>query len=185
MKAKELLHIEELFKANYKLLINYACKYVFNKSVADDIIQDVFMSVWVNRANIDFETTNIKSYLYKAVRNRCLNHIQSVKSSIALNIEDVDFLIQKEIFSGNPYDDLLLNDLEHEIWNSVNSLPPQCKKIFIYSRMHHLKNKEIASMLSISEKAVEKQITKALHEIREHLIKVNLLSVLFYLYYHL
>jgi len=182
---KDLLLIEELFKSHYKPLINYACKYVFNKSAADDVIQDVFMSVWINRANIDFETGNIKSYLYKAVRSRCLNYIQSVKDSMALNIDDVGFMIQKEIFSDKPSDGLLLDDLEREIERSIESLPPQCKKIFLYSRVNHLKNKEIASMLDISEKAVEKQITKALSEIRKHLAKLNLLSTLFFLFYHM
>lgn len=183
MITKDLSLIEELFKTHYKSLINYACKYVFNKSVADDVIQDVFMSVWINRENIDFETKYIKSYLFKAVRSRCLNYIQSVKDSLSLNIDDVSFIIQKEIFSGRAYDNLLLEDLEREIANSIDSLPPQCKKIFIHSRVDHLKNKEIAGMLGISEKAVEKQITKALSEIRKHLIKVNLLSALFFLYY--
>lgn len=179
----DLLLIEGLFKTHYKPLINYACKYVFNKSVADDVIQDVFMSIWVNKDNIDFETKYIKSYLYKAVRSRCLNYIQSVRDSIPLSSDDVAFLIQKEVFSGRPYDGLMLDDLEREIGNCIESLPPQCKKIFVYSRGQNLRNKEIAAMLNISEKAVEKQITKALSEIRKHLIKVNLLSALFFFFY--
>ena len=55
-------------------------------------------------------------------------------------------------------------------------LSPQCKKVFLLSRKNNLKNKEIAELLNISEKTVEKHITKALTEIRTHLIDMGLMS---------
>lgn len=177
----ELSVFEEMFNEHYSSLINYACKYVLRKSIAEDILQEVFMSMWIKKETIDFETRIIGPYLYKAVRNRCLNYLQSVKDTISLHGEDVDFLIQKEVFE-TPHELLSLKDLERELQQCIESLPPQCKKVFVYSRHHHLKNKEIALMLNISEKTVEKHITKALIQIRQHLTELNLLSVLFFLY---
>lgn len=166
-------------------MVGYACTYVYNKAVADDIIQDIFLSVWINRDKIDLQSKHIKSYLYKAVHNRCLNYIQSIKESLALRLDDVNFLIQKEIFSDKPYEKLFLDDLQHEIEKCVANLPPQCKKVFIYSRVKNLKNKEIAELLNISEKAVEKQTTKALSEIRLHLTNAKLLSALLVLFHQM
>ncbi len=171
---------EEMFYQHYSSLIDYACKYVIRKSIAEDILQEVFMSMWVNKETIDFETKSIEPYLYRAVRNRCLNYLQSVKDTIPLHGEDVDFLIQHAVFE-TPHESLSLQDLERELQRCVESLSPQCRKVFEYSRYHNLKNKEIAIVLGISEKAVEKHITKALTQIRLHLIELNLLSLLFFL----
>lgn len=180
-KTNELLIFEEMFHQHYSSLVNYACKYVLRKSAAEDILQEVFMSMWINKETIDFETKSIEPYLYRAVRNRCLNYLQSLKDSIPLHGEDIDFLIQKEVFE-TPDESLSLKDLERELQKCIELLPPQCKKVFVYSRHDQLKNKEIALMLDISEKTVEKHITKALTQIRQHLAELNLLSVLFFLY---
>lgn len=182
---KDLSEVEILFREHYPSLVNYVCTYVYNKSVADDIIQDVFLSIWINRDKIDTQSKYIKSYLYKAVRNRSLNYIQSVKDSLPFRIDDIDFLIQKQIFADKPYDNLLVDDLQQEIKKCINNLPPQCKKVFLYSRVNNIKNKEIATQLNISEKTVEKHITKALSEIRLHLSKANLLSTLVFLFHQI
>lgn len=178
-------HLElfkELFQIHHQHLINFACKYVRNKQVAEDILQDVFMSMWINKDNIDFEHQQIKPYLYKSVYNRCINYIKSLKESLPINPDDIDYLIQREIVEEKEFDFLFLQDLEKEINYSISLLPPQCKKVFTYSRKNLLKNKEIAELLGISEKAVEKHITRALLEIRKHLIKMNLLSALFFIF---
>jgi RNA polymerase sigma-70 factor (ECF subfamily) len=84
----------------------------------------------------------------------------------------------------NQEQSLLLKELETEIANFVETLPPQCKKIFILSRTHGLKHREIAEQLGISIKAVEKQIGKALSELRIHLQKKDLLFII-YLFHRL
>ena len=94
----------------------------------------------------------------------------------------MDFLIQCEVVSEKPFEMLLLKDLEKELSVSIDALPPQSKKVFIYSRKHGLKNREIAELLNISEKAVEKHMTKALKKIRDHLKELDLLSVLYILF---
>jgi len=180
---KDELHIfEELFQKHYSSLLQYACKFILNKSIAEDILQEVFISVWINKKNIDFESESIKSYLFTSVRNKSLNYIESIKKALPFDKYDIDYLIQKEIFSYDPDDNLAFEELETEIKKCVDTLSPQCKKIFTYSRYKNLKNKEIAILLGITEKAVERQITKALTEIRKHLIKLNLLSLLFFIY---
>lgn len=173
METKYHLVFEKLFQAHYSNLMGYACKYTFSKSAAEDILQDVFMSMWMNRDGIDFSRGDIKSYLYRSVHNRCINYVKSVKATLPLSSNQVDFLIHREVVGEIAFNHLSLHDLEDQIRSCVEKLPPQCKEIFMCSRSLGLKNKEIAELLHISEKAVEKQITKALKEIRISLKNSN------------
>jgi RNA polymerase sigma-70 factor (ECF subfamily) len=104
------------------------------------------------------------------------------------SLEDLnESLIVENYLSAHMQDQeqsLLLKELETEIAGFVETLPPQCKKIFILSRTHELKNREIAEQLQISIKTVEKQITKALSGLRKHLQEKDLLFII-YLFHNL
>ena len=71
-----------------------------------------------------------------------------------------------------------MKELEEEIMSYINTLPPQCRKVFMLSRSYGLKNREIAEQLDISIKAVEKQISKALYGLKEHLVQKDLFPLL-------
>ena len=81
-------------------------------------------------------------------------------------------------YMQNSEQSLLLKELEEEILSYINTLPPQCHKIFMLSRSYGLKNREIAEQLDISVKAVEKQISKALAGLKEHLVQKDLYPLL-------
>ena len=154
----------------------YALGVVKEKEVAEDIVQDVFMALWINRDKIDFEEP-IKPYLYRATYNRSINYLNSVSVQRRVDHADMlDELIDREILSYNQHDNLLLKEIEEEITSFVGTLPEQRKRVFLLSREENLKNKEIALRLNISEKAVEKHITKALSDIRTHLTETGLMS---------
>lgn len=146
--ANEFYTFEKIFYEYYCPLVNYACKYVFRKSIAEDILQDIFIQIWLNRGKIDFETRSISPYLYRAVHNRCINYLQSIKEVPLLQAEDIDVLIQKEVFEM-PNNSLSIKDLERELQQSIMSLPPQCKKVFIYSRHYNLRIKILHLCLAL------------------------------------
>lgn len=169
------IHIESLFKSlfleYYEALCYYACKYVNDTDVSQDLVQDVFFDLWKKRDTIDFAEP-IKPYLYKATYNKSIDHIRQTRLRNEKLEEPepgsfLDFYINNMI--SNAEEELHLKDISREINNCIDNLPPQCKKIFNLSRQTGLKNKEIAEKLDISIKAVEKQISKALNEIRNHL----------------
>ena len=138
------------------------------------------MALWVNRNEIDFEEP-VKPYLYRATYNRSINHLNSVLVQRRVDHTDnLDELIDYEILSYNQHDNLLLKEIEEEISSFVKTLPEQRKKVFLLSREENMKNKEIAFLLNISEKTVEKHITKALSDIRTHLTQTGLMSGLIY-----
>lgn len=165
----EFVLFQKLFEDYFRSLVTYSYRYVNDWSVGEDIVQDVFMALWINRDKIDFEEP-IKPYLYRATYNRSINYLNSVSVQRRVDHADMlDELIDREILSYNQHDNLLLKEIEEEITSFVGTLPEQRKRVFLLSREENLKNKEIAFRLNISEKAVEKHITKALSDIRTHL----------------
>lgn len=169
---------EELFQLYYRQLLMYAYKFVNDRYTAEDIVQDVFLTLWNKREELDFEES-IKPYLYKLTYNRAINYMNSYAVQQRLeNTEDLDFQISMEVSDSDPYETLLLKDITDLIDSFIETFPPQRKKVFLLSRKDGLKYKEIAALFDISEKAVEKHISKALTDIRQYLIDSGIIFVL-------
>ena len=168
--VQDFAALETLFKRFYKPLRAYAFRFVNDKDLSEDIVQDVFYELWKRRESIRFEDESVKSYLFKAVYTHALNALDKKQQDVyPLKPErETDILDQS----------LLLKELEEEIMSYINTLPPQCHKIFMLSRSYGLKNREIAEQLNISIKAVEKQISKALSGLKEYLIQRDLFPLL-------
>lgn len=177
-RASDVSLFQELFGSYFQSLVTYAFRFVNDWQAAEDITQDVFMALWVKKEDIDFDQP-VKPYLYRAVYNRSINYLNSALMQKRIEgVDTIDELINQEILSYNQHDALLLKEITAEINNFVETLPPQCRNVYKLSREENLKNKEIAARLDISEKAVEKHITKALTEIRNHLVHLDILSML-------
>lgn len=169
--------LEALFKRFYKPLRAYAFRFVDDKDLAEDIVQDVFFELWQRREDIRFGDEGVKSYLFKAVYTHSLNALsKKIRSICSLEPASEPDILDQYILSSmqNSEQSLLLKELESEILSYIKSLPPQCHKIFMLSRSYGLKNREIAEQLEISIKAVEKQISKALYGLREYLARKDL-----------
>ncbi|MBC5632924.1 RNA polymerase sigma-70 factor [Parabacteroides hominis] len=177
-RAGDISLFRQLFDAYFQSLATYAYRFVNDWQTAEDIIQDVFMALWEKKEEIDFDNP-IKPYLYRAAYNRSINYLNSALVQKRIEGADtIDELINQEILSYNQHDTLLLKEITDEINRFVDTLPPQCRKVYKLSREKNLRNKEIAACLEISEKAVEKHISKALSEIRNHLVRLDILSIL-------
>ncbi|MDR0431238.1 MAG: RNA polymerase sigma-70 factor [Tannerellaceae bacterium] len=168
--------IEALFKSRYKPLRAYAYRFVNDKYMAEDIVQDVFLELWARRDSIRFHDTEaVRAWLFTSVYHRSINALMRKRPDKQLTLDHVQEAKTVESFL-NPYiqnqeESLILKELDHEIAGFIKTLPPQCKKVFTLSRSTGLKNIEIAEQLGISIKAVEKQIGKALRELKNHLKK--------------
>lgn len=154
-----------LFQYYYSGLCAYAETIVREEEVAEDIVQELFVKIWINSKKISVNGS-LKSYLFTAVRNRCFDFLkhQNVKSrSARLNhgIGDVD--------ESTPENWLVESELRDIIENSITKLAPRCREIFMMSRFDGLKNQEIADKLGLSKRTVELQITNALKALRKDL----------------
>ncbi|MDR2914414.1 MAG: RNA polymerase sigma-70 factor [Tannerella sp.] len=165
-----------LFNTYYQPLVAYAYKIVNDHQEAEDIIQDVFLSLWINKDTFNYDQP-IKPYLFKAVYNRSINYLKARKPSIDITASDAGQLLSDEIISSHQEESLLLKETSEQIKNFIETLPAQCKKIFKLSRISGLKNKEIAKTLNISKKTVESHISKALKDLRTHLKAIGIMSL--------
>lgn len=152
---------EELFEAYYRPLAIFAMKYVGDLEIAKEIVQDFFVHLYENRRALVI-TTSLKSYLYRSIRNRCLNHLKHSE----LVRQHMSVLGQAYSSEEDPETRILETELENRIFQIVEGLPPRCREIFILSRVKGIKNKEIAAKLDISIRTVETQISLALKELR-------------------
>jgi RNA polymerase sigma-70 factor, ECF subfamily len=158
---------EQLFRDYYKLMLQYALRYINDQDAASDIVQEVFLSLWKMRDNFTPHST-MKSYLLSAVYYRSLNYLKHEKAQILEITKDGDLSSLDEfrvycIDKGSDLKDpLIINESIGILKDAINELPDQCRRAFILSRKLGLKNKEIADFLGISIKVVEKHISKAL-----------------------
>ena len=149
------IEFEKLYKRFQPSLVSYAYYITKNNEESVELVNDVFLSVWDKRNRLKFDES-LKTYLYTAVKNRSINYIK--KQKLIKSYDD-----QLEMFSEFEADQSLLEKEHYVIVQQImNDLPAKCKQVFAMSRIDQLSNKEIASLLDISIKTVEAQITKAL-----------------------
>jgi RNA polymerase sigma-70 factor (ECF subfamily) len=163
---------ESLFIRNFESLCLFVYSYIPDIEVAKDIVQDTFVSLWQNRDK--YQTTN--TLLYTVAKNKSIDYLKANDQTKIL--KGIHFDITTNLPQANNDEESELSEIAEEIWKYVETLPTQCKKIFILSRLDNLKNREIANQLDISIKAVEKQITKALNLIRLHLQERDILFII-------
>ncbi|WP_029905638.1 RNA polymerase sigma-70 factor [Prevotella sp. 10(H)] len=182
-EVKDLVLLERLFNQYYKQLRAYAFRFVNDPDLSEDIVQDTFFELWQRRHSIHFQDDAVKSYLFTAVYHRSLNVLkQKLRDAYPLKSGKENEYLEQYLSSyiQTSEQSLLLKELEQEINIFIKTLPPQCHKVFTLSRTYGLKNREIAEQLSISIKAVEKHISKALFGLKEYLIKKGLFPILIF-----
>ncbi len=168
---------EALFREYFSPLTYYAIRYVKDDDMAKEIVQTVFLSLWERRYELHSDTP-LRSYLFRAVHNRCMNYLRDKAKFHSKDITEIDYLLKLEMDGSDNYE---LHELEVRIINEVNQLPPNCGRIFRLSRFEGKKYKEIAMELGVSVKTVEAQMSKALMILREKLKDFLLLIIFFVL----
>ena len=172
LKKKELKAYEEIFFRYHGRLVLFARKFTGDLTIAQDIVQDAFLTLWEKSETITINDSP-KAYLFQAVKNKALNynrHLQ-VKQSFRENLISKIAAAEKTICSdfNDPFYSLLEQEMEQKIELLIDSMPEKCREVFKMSRQDHLKNKEIADKMGISVKMVEKYISKALQILRTEL----------------
>ncbi len=153
---------EQLFRQYYTSLCRYAYSIVKDLDDAEEVVQTVFVTIWEKR--LDFEINlSLKSYLYRAVHNHCLNRLKHNKIKEA-HQEYVGYFGEQHYEAVTEV--IERNELEIKIKDAIEKLPEQCKIIFKLSRFDELKYQEIANQMGLSIKTIENQIGKALKIMR-------------------
>lgn len=163
----EFAAFEHLFKQYYEPLCRHAMSYSYDAAYAEDVVSDVFARIWERRNQLNIDVS-VKSYLYRAVSNQCIDVLRnSYHKRVVLtdNFESLNTAEKSDI-------GLLpeTRELTDKIENAIRALPKQCGIIFRLSRDAGLKYQDIAKKLGISVKTVETQMSRAFKSLRVALL---------------
>lgn len=166
--------VEVLFRNYYPALCKSLYRILKDVSLAEDIVQEVFLKVWDKRHSIELNEAS-QAYLYHSCYNTALNFLKQQKPSDELG------RLEETLSNGEDAEKALsFLETESMILQAIEALPPQTRRVFSLSRFEELSYKEIALRLEISIKSVEKHMGIALQRLRENL-KEYLYAILIFL----
>lgn len=167
IQAKDTHSFETYYKEHYKYFILGACNYVKDAGLAQEIVNDVFVKIWEDSAKIRIGSS-LKAYIYRAVINSSLN-VMDQNKRIRQEQKAFSHLLEETIELRQMEE----NELKLRLYQAIDQLPEQCRKVFRMSRFEDLKQQEIADQLGISIKTVKNHITHALKQLNEVLSNWN------------
>lgn len=159
----------KLYEKYWARLYVSAYNLLRNQSTAEDIIQEIFVTLWMKRAEIRVD--NLNAYLYTAVRFQVLKAIRDGKCNT-----DLADQLNKLSTPSTAESTLNMAEINQRLEESIAMLPLRCREIFILSRKEHLTTVQISKRLNLSLKTIENQMTIALRR-----IKANMGDLLFWL----
>jgi len=151
---------EVLFHELNPRLIKFCTLYVHYQQVAEEIVSDVFVKCWMDRAQMK-EVLKPETYLFIAVKNHALNYNKRFSSMQIVNIDD-HFGGSQLINSSSPEMELEKKELFFQMDQAIASLPKQCGIIFRLVKENGMKYKEVGEILGISHRTVHTQMLRAM-----------------------
>lgn len=152
---------KQFFEEHYDRYLSFARGLLHDEMAAEDAVQEAFTRLWVRRESID-PTRSVNNFLLVIIRNIIYNYLRlrynARRSDVPLpDVADASARIE---------DRYIMAEMEHRVEQIIDQMPPQRRKIFMMSRQEHLTNAEIARLLNISQRTVEKHIEQALRQLR-------------------
>ncbi|MBQ8529936.1 MAG: RNA polymerase sigma-70 factor [Parabacteroides sp.] len=170
MEKQNRYSFDQLYFDYKSRFIRFACTYVGDETVAEDITVDSLIYYWENREKLASDS-NVPAYILTVIKHKCLNYLQRLRR----HEEAIEYLKDCDTWelnlriatleACNP-EKLFSNELQSLVAKALKELPEQTREIFIRSRYRNQSHKEIAAALGISVKTVEFHITKALKVLR-------------------
>lgn len=153
-----------IFRRYYAPSVRFCFRFVADEDVAAEIVQDLFVKLWMNREKLNINT-NFESYLLRAVRNSAITYINKERSHAETNLK----VYSDQSESVDPSEELQSKNLEHSYQAVLAAMPEKRREVFLASRFDGLKYNEIAEKLGISVKTVEAHMHAAFKQLREGL----------------
>jgi RNA polymerase sigma-70 factor (ECF subfamily) len=172
LKQQELGAFEEIYLRYWKKLYSAAYKRVQSREISEEMVQDIFTSLWVNRNTQNIEL--LSAYLYSAIKYKVINYLEKEMSRRQYAEATLNAVVPVD---NSTEEAILLNELNRALEIEIQKLPPKRQEIFKLSRQEHLSIKQVASHLGISEKTAENQLGKALKVLKVNLKHFNFFMV--------
>lgn len=169
----------ELYNRYWEDLYVTAAKVLREQKEAEDVVQDVFLSMWNRRNELNIQGS-LAAYLHTSVRYKCIHYIEK-------NITRRDYLgqlvdVMMRSAAANAEINLQLKEMQETVNKAVSKMPGKMQQVYILSRQQGLSHKEIAGYMHISVETVKKHIQHALNLIRKDLFPYTIvLFIMFFL----
>lgn len=164
VKEDDCRAFEELYSRHWFPLVDAAYRRLQSEQKAEDLVQDLFMSLYQKRHTLEF-TVSLQAYLHQALKYKVLNEFRSENTRQTYTKS----LFFSEVSKNDLANELDAKELRRKIEIVLESLPDKCRKVFILSRNGNCSNRDISQKLAISLSTVEKHIGKALKALRSSL----------------
>ncbi len=153
---------KELFMILFNSLTRFATGIVQSKETAEEIVSDVFISIWNDRARLN-EIEDLQLYLFIAVKNNAVRKVKQLNKRSTISIDEIE--VEMDSLYQSPEDQIMSSESVRSIETAINSLPPRARLVLKLAKEDKMRYKEIASLLNISVKTVDNQLAIALKKL--------------------
>jgi RNA polymerase sigma-70 factor (ECF subfamily) len=155
---------EQLFKTYQPSLLFLVHKITRNISAAEEIVQDVFLKIWLTRETLS-EIENFKNYLFIVSRNQALNLLDK---ELRTRRRHNEYENEIKVVTETPQEDAY-----HLIDEAISQLPQQQRAAWLLSRHEGLSYEKIAMRMNLSEKTVKRHIRLATDSLKDYILQHN------------
>ncbi len=173
LKEGDIHSFNLLFDKYYIQLCSFSNLIISNQQLAEEVVSDVFVKIWVKKENIDINTS-VKSYLYKSTKNTTISYLRK-KQIDEVSLDEI--INQQEGNTSNPELLIIQEERIDQLKNILSILPKKSKLVFQMHRFHQLRYSDIAEIMNVSVKSIEKHMSKSMKILREYKIKNNTISI--------
>jgi RNA polymerase sigma-70 factor (family 1) len=152
----------QLYMVYMPYLLKFANSIIKNNELAEEIVSDVFIKIWQNRADL-WKVENFQLYLYVGTKNTAINYLSRHFRKDVISLEEMSLNISMSPY--NPEQLLITSEAVKKINYEIQKLPPRCRLIFKLVKEDRLRYNDIASLLNISVKTIDNQMAIALKKI--------------------
>jgi len=159
---------EKAFRTLYDAYFNHLSAYIFkickSPGATEEIVQEIFLKLWVNRAPLA-DVENAEAYIFSMARNKTIDYLRKLakESQLISNLS-----VRSKEFNNNIDEKLSITELQQIIEEALSGLSPQKIQIFRLSKQEGLSHDEIAALLHLSKSTVKNHLSETLKHIRKH-----------------
>lgn len=154
-----------IFSKYYSDLVHFAFHYLHDLSVSEEVVQDVFLKLWESRRTLAIDTS-LRSYLLKAVQNRCIDHSRHT----VIQQRYTSSVLEKQFDSSDDTEHYVLHsELEVKLGEALDKMPAELSEPFVMSRFQGMNYAGIAGKLGVSVRTIEVRIAKTINLLRKEL----------------
>lgn len=162
------------FREYYAALTYHSFQIIKDKADAEEIASEALMKLWERHENFD-NLSAIKSFLYTTNRNASLNYIRSQERSVQ-RLKVVQYLSDKN--EKDAFERMAETETYREIFIALNTLPPQCRKIFSMIFIEGKEYQQIADELNLTVATIRSQKARAIMLLKQRLAMTILLMIM-------